>query len=217
MPVRALFYTNLFVSLLIQEGMSKGEPLVRFSVVPAPPPSLNYLVLSQNEVHQGPEAPDNWLQEERVSVSHILQQFFSQFEFVPSPVMIDSPENPLACVDLRVEPAKVKFPHHNAVIPTWLEDAVLAGECPWRLVRRQLPAGTIPPAVLEMECLCEGQRCSHGGDFRCTPVMHEVTTWMSDTLDHEAATVDRMRLTVGCVCAQRRGGRAGQVEHAILT
>lgn len=216
MPLRTLF-AGLFVFLFVREAIGRGEPLVRFSVVPVPPLSLSYVAPSQGEVYNGPEAPDSWLQEEHFSVSHFLQQFFAQFEFVPSPVMSESPENPLVCVDLQVEPVKTILPRHNVVLPTWLEDATLAGECPWRLVRRQLPAGMIPPSVLEVECLCKGQRCFQGGDFRCTPVVSEVTIWMNDALGQGAASVDRMRLTVGCVCAQRRGGRAGQVEHAILT
>lgn len=217
MPLQALFRTGLFVLLFVREGMARGEPLVRFSVVPAPPLSLSYQAPSQDVVYEGPEAPDSWLQEEQFSVSHFLQQFFAQFEFIPSPVMSETPEAPLACVDLQVEPVKTVLPRHNGIIPAWLEDATLTGECPWRLARRQLPAGMIPPSVLEVECLCKGQRCFHGGDFRCTPVVREVTIWMEDALDREVSSVDRMRLTVGCVCAQRRGGRAGQVEHAILT
>ncbi|XP_037783481.1 uncharacterized protein LOC119579640 [Penaeus monodon] len=86
------------------------------------------------------------------------------------------------------------------VRPTWIHRSQRLGECPTRLVTRELPQGYFPPVVMEAMCVCEGSRCAEDG-HRCARVTHDAPVWVRKGRNYKK--LEPIELTVGCVCAKR--------------
>ncbi|XP_064098571.1 uncharacterized protein LOC135209702 [Macrobrachium nipponense] len=159
------------------------------------------------------EPPGHWLQGEYCSFTEVILEHFRHYVSLPITIFSNLRGPNEVCDHLNVDKVSIELDSHQELIPTWLRDATLVGECPWQLVKRKLDDDMVPPEILEVNCLCNGFRCSEGGLFKCTPVSQEVKMWRSNTSKSYLLQLDRIRVTIGCVCAQRRSPEAGYVDH----
>lgn len=84
--------------------------------------------------------------------------------------------------------------------PKWIHRSQRLGECPTRLVTRELRQGFFPPVVMEAMCVCEGSRCAEDG-HHCVRVTHDVPVWVRKGRKYKK--LEPVELTVGCVCARK--------------
>lgn len=151
--------------------------------------------------------PPDWLQPESPCPSHpLLEDIFSQYTSVPRFLLTLARHD--ACQNLEGNMQNVHLQDLSELRPHWLVDAVTAGECPWHLVRRELLHDTLPPAILEVSCLCDGHRCSLRGDFECISVKQQVMVWSTEATDGSRYQPRILQVTAACVCAQRHAPEA---------
>ncbi|MPC11958.1 uncharacterized protein LOC123513524 [Portunus trituberculatus] len=151
--------------------------------------------------------PPDWLQPENLCPSHpLLEDIFSQYTSVPSFLLTLARHD--ACQGLEMHVHNVHLQDLSGFRPPWLVNAVMAGECPWHLVRREFLHGTLPPAILEVRCLCDDHRCSLHGDFKCISVKHQVIVWSTEATDSSRYQPRILQVTAACVCAQRHAPEA---------
>lgn len=160
------------------------------------------------------EPPEGWLQPQKhCSFTEVIQNHFQHYISLPVTIVSNLRGSTEVCDNLQVEKVSMELEQHHEITPSWLKDATLAGECPWKLVKRKMDDNMVPPEVLEVNCLCDGFQCLEGGNFECTPVAREVIMWRSDLQHSYLLSPDRVRVTVGCLCAQRRSPEAGTIDH----
>ncbi|KAK7069069.1 hypothetical protein SK128_028341 [Halocaridina rubra] len=160
------------------------------------------------------EPPDDWLQPEgHCSFTEILQDHFRHYISLPVSVISNLRGSTEVCDNLEVEKMSTDIRQHQELTPSWLKDAALVGECSWQLVKRKLDDNVVNPDVMEVSCLCDGYQCSEGGNFQCTPVTREVILWRSDPQQNYLLRPDRLQVTVGCLCAQRRGPEGNTIDQ----
>uniref|UniRef100_A0A0P4WE04 Uncharacterized protein n=1 Tax=Scylla olivacea TaxID=85551 RepID=A0A0P4WE04_SCYOL len=156
------------------------------------------------------EPPPDWLQPENPCPSYpLLEDIFSQYTSVPRFLLTLARHD--ACQSLEGDLQNVHLQDLSGFRPRWLVDAATAGECPWHLVRREFLHDTLPPAILEVSCLCDGHRCSLRGDFECTSVKQQVMVWSTESTGGSHYQPRILQVTAACVCAQRH---APQANHA---
>lgn len=157
--------------------------------------------------------PSGWLETEYHCPSYrLLEDIFSQYTSVPRFLFTVARHN--ACQNLSRDMQtlqNVHLPDLSGFLPRWLVDAATAGECPWLLERREFFHSTLPPAILEVKCLCDGHRCSSIGDFKCVSVKREVMVWSTEFTDGSYYQPRILEVTAACVCAQRRAPLATRV------
>lgn len=140
----------------------------------------------------------------------LLEDIFSQYTSVPRSFLTVARHD--ACRDLKGDAPGMPLRDYSGYQPLWLEDATTAGDCPWHLVRKEFMHGTLPAAILEVSCLCDGLRCSMRGDFRCTAVTKQVMVWSSEATGGAHYLPRYLEVTAACVCAQRHAQQASHVH-----
>lgn len=158
--------------------------------------------------------PNDWLQPESFcSPFHLMEAHFSQYASFPLSLL--KLNNIHACEELDERRNIVELESHLDLQPEWLAEATVVGECPWELVRREFTSVTVPPSIIEVNCLCDGYRCSRLGDFKCIPVTRIVKIW---TIEHHSFGLfhsQMVRVTAACVCAQRLGLDGGNAQPGL--
>lgn len=172
---------------------------------------LSHLAGNNSWDNSSSEMPHDWLQPEDPCPPYpLLEDFFSQYMSVPRFHLTLARHN--ACQGLKGDAQVVQLQDYSGYSPQWLVDATTAGECPWHLVRREFLHDTLPPAILEVSCLCDGYRCSLHGDFECKSVKQQVTVWSSDAPGGSRYQPRLLQVTAACVCAQRHASQANHVR-----
>lgn len=188
--------------------------LVARSMVPPPVDDTPAAASITFQKEQSSEIPSDWLQAEALCPDgtsyDLMDDHFSRYTSIPLALLTH--ERSHSCHNLENKKGIVKFESLNGLSPPWLVDATLAGECPWQLVKRRF-RDSVPPSVVEMNCVCDGQRCTRGGDFRCTPVIQNVTIWTGIPSMRRPRNVS---VTVACACAQRYSPPGGNVPVGLI-
>lgn len=140
----------------------------------------------------------------------LLEDLFREYTSVPRYFLTVARHD--ACRGLKLDAQGMPQRDYSGYQPQWLEDATTAGDCPWHLVRKEFMHGTLPAAILEVSCLCDGLRCSVQGDFRCTSVTRQVTVWSSGASGGSHYLPRDLEVTTACVCAQRHALQGGHVH-----
>lgn len=100
--------------------------------------------------------------------------------------------------------------------PWWIRNVTIMGWCPSVLVTRSLGPHVFPSKVVEQHCLCLNKKCSNNGvDFRCVSVHRNVSTWVRHPKGNgkrKAFEPQSVQVRVGCVCMQRPGLWAGNIN-----
>lgn len=157
------------------------------------------------------DPPEDWLEPDSPCPPHaLLEDIFSQYTSVPRSFLTVARHD--ACRGLEADGQGMPLRDFSGYRPLWLVDATTAGDCPWHLVRREFLHGTLPAAILEVSCLCDGYRCSVQGDFRCTSVTRQVTVWSSEATGGVQYLPRPLQVTAACVCAQRHAPQAIHVH-----
>lgn len=140
----------------------------------------------------------------------LLKDLFREYTSVPRYFLTVARHN--ACRGLGLDNQGAPQRDYSDHQPQWLNDATTAGDCPWHLVRKEFMHGTLPAAILEVSCLCDGLRCSLQGDFRCISVTRQVKVWSSGASGGADYQPHFLEVTTACVCAQRHALQGDHVH-----
>lgn len=157
------------------------------------------------------ESSQDWLEHDISCPPHaLLEDIFRQYTSVPRSFLTVARHD--ACRGLEGDAQGIPLRDYSGYQPLWLTDATTAGDCPWHLVRREFLHGTLPSAILEVSCLCDGYRCSLQGDFRCTSVTRQVMVWSREATGGARYLPRPLQVTAACVCAQRHAPQAMHIQ-----